>query len=83
MIDDMLQQNWSTLHSRSIDLTFGSRPKRLGRSQSKDQGTETLRIERPDIGTQWSLHALRRVFHFSSCAFEFFQTHSSQLNGLQ
>jgi hypothetical protein len=42
MIDDMLQQNWSTLHSNSIDLKFRHSTKRLGASQLKVKAPNTL-----------------------------------------
>jgi hypothetical protein len=40
MIDDMLQQNWSTLHSHSMDLKL--------RHSTKSGGTKPLKVKAPN-----------------------------------
>ena|ERR1700674_3102188 len=60
MIEDMLRQNWSTLHRYSIDLKYSAK---AARSQSKAKAPKAL--DRPAaILAPMSQHARRGVFHF-------------------
>ena len=67
MIDDMLRQNWSTLHSHSIDLRFRHSTKAALDKGAKGQGTEHSGST-GGVLDPMSLHAGCGVSHFR-CAF--------------
>ena len=59
MIDDMLLQSWSTLHSHSIGLKFRHSTKAAREGQGTEHSGSTGGVLAP-----MSLHARRRVLHF-------------------
>ncbi len=63
MIDDMLQQNWSTLHSHSIDLKFRHSTKAARDKPVKGQGAEHF-ASTGGVLAPMSRHARRRVLQF-------------------
>ena len=66
MIDDMLRQNWSTLHSHSIDLRFRHSAK-AGQGSQRSRH-RTLWIDRRSISPNVTACS-PRSFPFSRCAF--------------
>jgi len=58
MIDYMLRQNWSTLHSHSIDLKFRHSTKAARNKGVKGQGTQ-LSGPTGEVLAPMSLHAGR------------------------
>ncbi len=72
MIDDMLQQNWSTLHSHSIDLKFRHSTKAARDKPVKGQGAEHF-ASTGGVLAPMSRHARRRVLHFRAALLNSFK----------
>ena len=75
MIDDMLRQNWSTLHSLSIIYCIPPK-QRDAHKPVKAEGSWTLWMERLQFQSPTVTASSPRSRPCSRRASEFFQTHS-------